>query len=56
MDAYNSTVAEAEQGILSSIISHQPSVGGWMECLKPGHFSDNRNQVICSNIMQLPFE
>ena len=53
MDAYNSTVAEAEQGILSSIISHQPSVGGWMECLKPGHFSDNRNQVICSNIMQL---
>ena len=53
MDAYNSTVAAAEQGILSSIISQQPSVGGWMTRIKPSQFSDNRHQVICSNVMQL---
>lgn len=53
MDAYNSTVAEAEQGILSSIISPKPLRIDWTMRLKPTHFSDVRNQIICSNLLQL---
>ena len=50
---YQITVFQAEQNLLSNLISSEKKNGNVLQNLKPVHFADSRHQVIYSNIIQL---
>jgi replicative DNA helicase len=50
---YQITVFQAEQNLLSDLLSSERKNGNVLQNLKPIHFADSRHQVIYSNIMQL---
>lgn len=50
---YQITVFQAEQNLLSNLISSVKKNGNVLQNLKPVHFADSRHQVIYSNIIQL---
>jgi replicative DNA helicase len=50
---YQITVFQAEQNLLSDLISSERKNGNVLQNLKPIHFADSRHQVIYSNIIQL---
>ncbi len=50
---YQITVFQAEQNLLSNLISSEKKNGNVLQNLKPIHFADSRHQVIYSNIIQL---
>ena len=52
-NTYQITVFQAEQNLLSNLISSEKKNGNVLQNLKPIHFADSRHQVIYSNIIQL---
>ncbi len=52
-NTYQITVFQAEQNLLSNLISSEKKNGSVLQNLKPIHFADSRHQVIYSNIIQL---
>jgi replicative DNA helicase len=48
---YQITVFQAEQNLLSNLVSSEKKNGNVLQNLKPIHFADSRHQVIYSNIM-----
>ncbi len=50
---YQITVFQAEQNLLSNLVSSEKKNGNVLQNLKPVHFADSRHQVIYSNIIQL---